>query len=52
MTLRDAEVLDHYLDIELISEEPLPKTRYGFIALCAQKGVNPEKADRLPYAVV
>ena len=49
--LRDAEAPDHYLDLELVGEGPMPKTRYGFIALCARKGVDPERAGVLPYAV-
>ena len=50
--LRDAEAPEHYLDLELLGGTKLPKTRYTYLALCAKKGVAPEKAGLLPYAVI
>ena len=50
--LRDAEAPEHYLDLELLGGTKLPKTRYTYLALCAKKGVDPEKAGPLPYAVI
>lgn len=49
--LRNAEVPDHYLDMELLAGEKLPPDRYGLIDLCARKGISPYKVGTLPYAV-
>ena len=50
--LRDAEVPEHYCDLELLGKEELPPTRSGFVALCARKGLKPSEVGFVPYAVV
>jgi len=50
--LRDAEVPEHYFDLELLAGAPVPPTRYAFVKLCAGKGLRPEAVGLLPYAIV
>ncbi|MEX0775456.1 MAG: hypothetical protein WD042_07050 [Phycisphaeraceae bacterium] len=50
--LRSAEEPEHYIDMELLQGRPLPATRYEFIKLCQELGVEPNKMGTLPYAVV
>ncbi|MCC6579381.1 MAG: hypothetical protein IT440_03005 [Phycisphaeraceae bacterium] len=49
--LRDGERANHYIDLELLQDRPLPPTRHQFIALCAEMKLNPVDAGYLPYAV-
>ena len=48
---RAAEYGEHYFDLELIKENPVPADRDAFIALCAEMGLKPSKVGFLPYAV-
>ncbi len=49
--LRDQERPEHYLDIELLGDKPLPETRYEFLGLCREKSLRPEEVGLLPYAI-
>ena len=48
---RAAEYGEHYFDLELIKENPVPADRDAFIALCAEMRLKPSKVGFLPYAV-
>jgi len=50
--LRDAEVPEHFIDLELLESEKLPRTRSEFVALCARRKLDPAKVGALPYAIV
>jgi len=50
--LRDAEVPEHFIDLELLAGAKLPPTRSAFIALCAAKKLQAPKVGYVPYAVV
>ena len=43
---------EHYLDLELLDGQPVPETRYDYLALLGRLGVEPAKAGFLPYAIV
>ena len=49
--LHSAEAPEHYFDLELLKGQTPPATRYEFLALCARKGLAPNKVGLLPYAV-
>lgn len=49
--LRAAEAPEHYFDLELLEGADLPPTRPGFLALCAERGLDSAKVGVLPYAV-
>lgn len=49
--VRNAERVEHYLDLELLEGRPLPMERFDYIALCHEMGLRPEKVGFLPYAV-
>ena len=49
--VRAAEHPEHYLDLELLQGQTLPKTRYEYVQLCDELGVQPEKVGFLPYAL-
>ena len=49
--LRAAEAPEHYMDMELLERAALPPTRYEFLRLCAERGLDPAKVGTLPYAV-
>ena len=46
-----AEHPEHYLDLELLKDKPLPKSRYEFIQLCTELGIQPKKVGFVPYAL-
>ena len=48
---RAAEYSEHYFDLELIKENPIPEDRNAFIKLCAEMELAPSKVGFLPYAV-
>lgn len=48
---RIAEHGEHYFDLELIKENPMPADRDAFIKLCAEMDLEPSKVGFLPYAV-
>lgn len=48
---RAAEYGEHYFDIELIKENPVPENRDAFIKLCAKLELEPSKVGFLPYSV-
>lgn len=48
---RDAEYAEHFLDVELLRGQPLPRTRSSFGALCRRLNTPPEKVGFLPYAI-
>ncbi|MHC4716571.1 MAG: phospholipase C/P1 nuclease family protein [Planctomycetota bacterium] len=50
--LRDGEVPEHFIDLELLAGEKLPRKRSEFIALCRRRKLDPAKVGYLPYAVV
>ncbi len=49
--LREGERPKHYLDLELLKDNPLPRTRGEFIRLCQRLRLHPHKAGLLPYAI-
>jgi hypothetical protein len=49
--LDQAEAPEHYFDLELLGEEPVPTTRYAFIDFCAARKVKPTQVGLLPYAI-
>ena len=48
---RAAEYGEHYFDLELIKDNPVPANRDAFIKLCAELNLDPRKVGYLPYAV-
>ena len=48
---RAAEYGEHYFDLELIKDNPVPANRDAFIKLCAELNQDPRKVGYLPYAV-
>ena len=48
---RAAEYGEHYFDLELIKDNPVPANRDAFIKLCAEVNQDPRKVGYLPYAV-
>ena len=48
---RAAEYGEHYFDLELIKDNPVPANRDAFIKLCAELNLVPRKVGYLPYAV-
>lgn len=48
---RVAEHAEHYFDLELIKENPMPADRDAFIKLCAEMELEPSKVGYLPYTV-
>ena len=48
---RIAEHGEHYFDLELIKDNPLPADRDAFIKLCAEMNLEPSKVGYLPYTV-
>lgn len=48
---RVAEYAEHYFDIELIEENPVPADRNAFMKLCAEMKLDPSKVGFLPYSV-
>ena len=48
---RQAEYSEHYIDIELFGEHPIPDGREAHIQFCAEIGLTPREVGTLPYAV-
>lgn len=48
---RIAEHGEHYFDLELIKDNPIPENRDAFIKLCAELNLEPSKVGFLPYAL-
>lgn len=48
---RAAEYGEHYFDLELIKDNPVPANRDAFIKLCTELDHDPRKVGYLPYAV-
>lgn len=48
---RQAEYGEHYFDVELLNEHPIPAARDAHIQLCAELGIAPRKIGTLPYAL-
>ena len=48
---RAAEYGEHYFDLELIKDNPVPADRNAFIKLCSELELEPMKVGFLPYAV-
>ena len=48
---RAAEYGEHYFDLELIKDNPVPANRDAFIKLCTELNHDPKKVGYLPYAV-
>jgi hypothetical protein len=49
--LDQAEAPEHYFDLELLGDQPVPTTRYAFIEFCAARGLKPTQVGLLPYAI-
>jgi len=49
--LRNQERPEGYIDLELLGGAPLPATRYGLLALCAKKKLNPYSVGLVPYSI-
>ncbi len=49
--LRDAEKPEHFLDSELLQGRPWPETRYAYLRLCVELGIDPGVVGTLPYAI-
>ena len=47
---RQAEYSEHYIDIELFGEHPIPDGREAHIQFCAEIGLTPREVGTLPYA--
>ena len=50
--LRDAEVPEHFIDLELLDGKELPPTRSAFIAFCREKKLPPSRVGCAPYAII
>ncbi|MBM3334886.1 hypothetical protein FJY63_09515, partial [Candidatus Sumerlaeota bacterium] len=50
--LREAVYPEHFIDWEMLEGQPLPPTRWEYVALCARLRKNPYDVGLLPYAVV
>ena len=48
---RQAEYGEHYVDIELFGEHPIPEGREAHIKLCAELELAPRTVGTLPYAL-
>ena len=48
---RQSEYGEHYIDIELFGEHPIPDGREAHIQLCAELGLTPREVGTLPYAL-
>ena len=48
---RQSEYGEHYIDIELFGEHPIPEGREAHIKLCAELGLAPRTVGTLPYAL-
>ena len=48
---RQAEYGEHYIDVELFGEHPIPDGREAHIQLCAELGLTPREVGTLPYAL-
>ena len=48
---RQAEYGEHYVDVELFGEHPIPDGREAHIKLCAELGIAPRTVGTLPYAL-
>lgn len=48
---RQAEYGEHYIDIELFGEHPIPEGREAHIKLCAELEIAPRTVGTLPYAL-
>jgi len=49
--MTEAEYPQHFIDIELLAGNPLPKTRADFYKLCVTLKVEPSNVGELPYAI-
>ncbi len=49
--VRAVERPEHYLDLEFLKGEPLPRYRYEYLALCYKLNLKPEEVGVLPYAI-
>src|SRR4051794_22678869 len=50
--LRVTEAPDHYIDLEEFGGETLPRDRFKALDLSRKRGVSPDKAGFLPYALM
>ena len=48
---RQSEYGEHYIDVELLKEHPIPEGREAHIKLCAELGLAPRTVGTLPYAL-
>lgn len=46
-----AEYPEHFFDLELLEGREVPASRYEFLAMCRDLGVEPQKVGMLPYAI-
>ncbi len=50
--LKDRETPEHYIDIELLHGQTLPKTRKQFAQLCIECKTSPDKIGTVPYSII
>lgn len=50
--LDDAISPEHYCDLELLGDAPLPPTRYAMLRLCYDNDLDPKRVGLAPYAVI
>lgn len=48
---RQAEYSEHYIDVELFGEHPIPEGREAHLKLCGELGLTPRAVGTVPYAV-
>jgi len=48
---RQSEYGEHYIDVELLKDHPIPEGREAHIKLCAELGLAPRTVGTLPYAL-
>ncbi|HOX37409.1 MAG TPA: hypothetical protein PL033_05405 [Candidatus Brocadiia bacterium] len=49
--LTPTERPEHFLDLELLGDNPIPPTRAEYHALCAKLKISPDFAGYLPYSI-
>ena len=48
--LKNAESPEHFFNLEYLAGHPIPLTRFEFIKLCIELGVDPKRVGFVPYA--
>ena len=50
--LRSREAPEHYIDLELLEQHPIPKLREDMVRFCFGNHITPTKMGMLPYALI